>query len=135
MFEISKELHLVLQNAQKEAKEKGHEYLTLEHIFKALLDNEKIIKVLHECGGNVALMREQVERYLKQFLQSYALEDSAIPQETLAVTRVIEIMIGHVRGSQRQQAQVSDLLAAMLEEEKAFCTQIVRTQGILRLHR
>lgn len=134
MFEISKELNLVLQNAQKEAKEKGHEYLTLEHIFKALLDNEKIIKVLQECGGNVALMREQVERYLKQFLQSYALEDSAIPQETLAVTRVIEIMIGHVRGSQRQQAQVSDLLAAMLEEEKAFCTQILSAQGITRLN-
>lgn len=134
MFEISKELNLVLQNAQKEAKTRGHEYLTLEHIFKALLENPKIIKALQECGGNVALMKEQVEHYLKQFLQSYALEDSAIPQETLAVTRVIEIMIGHVRGSQRQQAQVSDLLAAILEEEKAFCTQILNAQGITRLN-
>lgn len=134
MFEISKELNLVLQNAQKEAKTRGHEYLTLEHIFKVLLENPKIIKALQECGGNVALMKEQVEHYLKQFLQSYALEDSAIPQETLAVTRVIEIMIGHVRGSQRQQAQVSDLLAAILEEEKAFCTQILNAQGITRLN-
>lgn len=134
MFEISKELNLVLQNAQKEAKTRGHEYLTLEHIFKALLENPKIIKVLQECGGNVALMNEQVERYLKHFLQSYALKDSEIPQETLAVTRVIEIMIGHVRGAQREQAQVSDLLAAILEEEKAFCTQILNAHGITRLN-
>lgn len=57
-----------------------------------------------------------------------------MPQETLAVTRVIEMMITHVRGSQRKQAQVSDLLAAILEEEKAFCTQVLKTQGITRLN-
>ncbi|MBX7490178.1 AAA family ATPase [Helicobacter turcicus] len=136
MFEISKELNIVLQNAQKEAKEQGHEYLTLEHIFHALLENKKIIKTLQECGGNVEVMKRQVERYLKQFLQSYPKhqEDGVMPQETLAVTRVIEIMIGHVKGSQRQQAQVSDLLAAILEEEKAFCAQVLNTQGITRLN-
>lgn len=135
MFEISKELNIVLQNAQKGAKEKGHEYLTLEHIFYALLENKKIIKALQECGGNVEIMKKQIERYLKQYLQSYPerQDESTIPQETLAVTRVIEIMIGHVKGSQRQQAQVSDLLAAILEEEKAFCAQILNAQGITRL--
>lgn len=134
MFEISKELNIVLQNAQKEAKEKGHEYLTLEHIFYALLENKKIIKTLQDCGGNVEIMKKQIQRYLKQFLQSYPDQNEAIPQETLAVTRVIEIMIGHVKGSQRQQAQVSDLLAAILEEEKAFCAQILNAQGITRLN-
>ncbi|MCI5969497.1 AAA family ATPase [Helicobacter sp.] len=136
MFEISKELNVVLQNAQKEAKNKGHEYLTLEHIFYALLENKKITKVLQECGGNVEIMKKQVERYLKQFLQSYPerQKEGFMPQETLAVTRVIEIMIGHVKGSQRRQAQVSDLLAAILEEEKAFCAQILSAQGITRLN-
>lgn len=136
MFEISKELNVVLQNAQKEAKDKGHEYLTLEHIFYALLENEKITKTLQDCGGNVEIMKKQIQRYLKQFLQSYPerQEQGAMPQETLAVTRVIEIMIGHVKGSQRQQAQVSDLLAAILEEEKAFCAQILNAQGITRLN-
>lgn len=136
MFEISKELNVVLQNAQKEAKDKGHEYLTLEHIFYALLENEKITKTLQDCGGNVEIMKKQIQRYLKQFLQSYPerQEQGVMPQETLAVTRVIEIMIGHVKGSQRQQAQVSDLLAAILEEEKAFCAQILNAQGITRLN-
>ncbi|TLD82428.1 AAA family ATPase [Helicobacter sp. MIT 11-5569] len=136
MFEISKELNIVLQKAQKEAKAHGHEYLTLEHIFYALLGNKKIIKALEECGGNVEIMKKQVERYLKQFLQSYPKEneEGVMPQETLAVTRVIEIMIGHVKGAQRQQAQVSDLLAAILEEEKAFCAQILSAQGITRLN-
>ena len=89
MFEISKELKIVLHNAQKEAREQGHEYLTLEHIFQALLENEKIIKALQECGGNVEIMKKQVQHYLKQFLQACPKEESIIPQETLAVSRVI----------------------------------------------
>lgn len=136
MFEISKELNIVLQNAQKEAKIQGHEYLTLEHIFMALLENKTIIKTLEVCGGDIAIMKAQVKRYLKQFLQisPKMQEGSEIPQETLAVTRVIEIMVSHVKGSQRKQAQVSDLLAALLEEEKAFCAQVLKAQGITRLN-
>ncbi|WP_276952655.1 AAA family ATPase [Helicobacter rodentium] len=136
MFEISKELNLVLQNAQKEAKTRGHEYLTLEHIFQALLENPKIIKALQECGGNIDIMKQQIKRYLEHFLNAFpeCKNNNEMPQETLAVTRVIEMMISHVRGSQRKQAQVSDLLAAILEEEKAFCTQILKTQGITRLN-
>ncbi len=136
MFEISKELNIVLQNAQKEAKIRGHEYLTLEHIFQALLENEKIIKALQECGGNIDIMKQQIKRYLEHFLITFPeyKSNNEMPQETLAVTRVIEMMISHVRGSQRKQAQVGDLLAAILEEEKAFCTQILKTQGITRLN-
>ncbi|WP_297812867.1 AAA family ATPase [uncultured Helicobacter sp.] len=136
MFEISKELNVVLQNAQKEAKTRGHEYLTLEHIFQALLENQKVIKALQECGGNIDIMKQQIKRYLEHFLTTFPeyKSNSEMPQETLAVTRVIEMMISHVRGSQRKQAQVSDLLAAILEEEKAFCTQILKTQGITRLN-
>lgn len=135
MFEISKELNIVLQNAQKDAKNRGHEYLTLEHIFQALLENEKIIKALQECGGNIDIMKQQIKRYLEHFLVTFPeyKNNNEMPQETLAVTRVIEMMISHVRGSQRKQAQVGDLLAAILEEEKAFCTQILKTQGITRL--
>ncbi|WP_300706608.1 MULTISPECIES: AAA family ATPase [Helicobacter] len=136
MFEISKELNVVLQNAQKEAKLRGHEYLTLEHIFQALLENKKVIKALQECGGNIEIMKQQVKRYLEHFLTAFPeyKDNNEMPQETLAVTRVIEMMISHVRGSQRKQAQVSDLLAAILEEEKAFCTQVLKTQGITRLN-
>lgn len=136
MLEISKELNSVLQNAQKEAKIRGHEYLTLEHIFQALLENEKIIKALQECGGNIDIMKQQIKRYLEHFLVAFPeyKNNNEMPQETLAVTRVIEMMISHVRGSQRKQAQVGDLLAAILEEEKAFCTQILKTQGITRLN-
>ena len=90
---------------------------------------------MQECGGNIEIMKQQVKRYLEHFLTAFPeyKENNEMPQETLAVTRVIEMMISHVRGSQRKQAQVRDLLAAILEEEKAFCTQVLKTQGITRL--
>ena len=133
MIEISKELNYVLQNAQNRAKHLGHEYLTLEHIFQSLLENPTIIKALQECGGNIQTIKSQIERYLLHFLQPYS-NSNETPMETLAVTRVIEIMISHVKGSQRKEAQVGDLLAAILEEDKAFCTQVLKAQGITRLN-
>ena len=133
MIEISKELNYVLQNAQNRAKHLGHEYLTLEHIFQSLLENPTIIKALQECGGKIQTIKSQIERYLLHFLQPYS-NSNETPMETLAVTRVIEIMISHVKGSQRKEAQVGDLLAAILEEDKAFCTQVLKAQGITRLN-
>ncbi len=133
MIEISKELNYVLQSAQNRARHLGHEYLTLEHIFHSLLDNQTIIKTIQECGGNIKAIKSQIERYLAHFLQSYP-NANELPIETLAVTRVIEIMVSHVKGAQRKEAQVSDLLAAILEEDKAFCTQLLKAQGITRLN-
>ena len=133
MIEISKELNYVLQNAQNRAKHLGHEYLTLEHIFQSLLENPTIIKALQECGGNIQTIKSQIERYLLHFLQPYS-NSNETSMETLAVTRVIEIMISHVKGSQRKEAQVGELLAAILEEDKAFCTQVLKAQGITRLN-
>lgn len=133
MIEISKELNIVLQNAQNSAKELGHEYLTLEHIFQAMLNNIKVRKILRDCGGDVSIIKREIHKYLTHYLQK---QDStnAMPTETLAVTRVIEIMIGHVKGSQRNEAQISDLLAAILEEDKAFCAKLLKSQGITRLN-
>ncbi|EES90092.1 AAA family ATPase [Helicobacter canadensis] len=133
MIEISKELNYILQAAQSRAKHLGHEYLTLEHIFHSLLDSQTVIKAIQECGGNIKALKSQIERYLTHFLQSHP-DASELPIETLAVTRVIEIMVSHVKGAQRKEAQVGDLLAAILEEDKAFCTQLLKAQGITRLN-
>ncbi len=133
MIEISRELNFILKSAQNNAKDLGHEYLTLEHLFHALLSNPKIIKTLQECGGNVEIIKEQIEAYLLNHIQKHQ-NHSEMPIETLAVTRVIEIMINHVRGSQRKEAQVGDLLAAILEEDKAFCSKVLHNQGISRLN-
>ncbi|MDD6056434.1 MAG: AAA family ATPase [Helicobacteraceae bacterium] len=135
MFEISRDLNKVLQNAQSSAKSKGHEYLTLEHLFLALLENKEIVRILNDCGGNIEELKKTIEKYLKQYFQSYPeiKNGETLPQETLAVTRVIEIMIGNVKGGDRKQAQVSDLLAAILEEEKSYCFKILKGRGITRL--
>ena len=133
MIEISKELNIVLQNAQNSAKELGHEYLTLEHIFQAMLNNIKIRKILRDCGGDVSIIKREIHKYLTYYLQKQE-NTNAMPTETLAVTRVIEVMIGHVKGSQRNEAQISDLLAAILEEDKAFCAKLLKSQGITRLN-
>ncbi|CAM2853162.1 AAA family ATPase [Helicobacter burdigaliensis] len=130
MIEISKELNLILQSAQKNAKAFKHEYLTTEHIFYELLFNARMVKVLETCGGNIHQIREKIYQYLVKNIQ---VAKEAEPIETLALSRIIEMMISHVRGSQRKEASVEDLLVAILEEDKAYSTQVLKSFGITRL--
>lgn len=130
MIEISKELNHILQGAQKNAKTFKHEYLTTEHIFYELLFNARMVQALEACGGNIQQIREKIYQYLVKNIQ---VTQGADPIETLALSRIIEMMISHVRGSQRKEASVEDLLVAILEEDKAYSTQVLKSFGITRL--
>ena len=132
MIEITKELNIALQNAQTNARLWRHEYLTIEHIFHALLQNSSVVRILEACGGDIPRLKMQIDKYLKKHLQS--IEDkNHIPTDTVALSRVIEKTVAHVKGSQRNAVEISDVLAAILEE-KSYSTQIMNAQGITRLN-
>lgn len=130
---ISGTLGKVFSQALLWAKEQRHEYLTIEHIFLALLNASEVVSILRSCGGNVSFMRQKIERYLKENIQSLS-EEGGDPLETLALSRVVESMLRHVQGAEKKEADVGDLLAAILEEEHAYATQVMKAQGITRLH-
>lgn len=132
MIEITKELNIALQNAQANARLWRHEYLTIEHIFHALLQNPNIIRILEACGGDILRLKIQIDKYFKKHLQ--IMEDkNHIPTDTVALSRLIEKTVAHVKGSQRNAVEISDVLAAILEE-KSYSTQIMNAQGITRLN-
>ncbi len=130
---ISGELNVVFSEALALAKEKRHEYLTVEHIFLALLGHKEAIALLRECGGNVSFMKQKVTRYLSENLKSSEEEVTHDPFETLALSRVIESMLRHTRGAEKKEAGVGDLLAAIFEEEHSYSTYVLKSQGISRL--
>ncbi len=128
---INSSLNSVFHGAFDFAQARKHEYLTLEHLFLALLENEEVIALLRGCGGNVAMMRQKVARYLEENIESS--KENVEPVQTLALERVLESMMQHVRGSERAEAGVDDLLVAICEEEDSYCVQLLRTEGITRL--
>jgi len=130
---ISSELNAIFQKALLYAKDQRHEYLTIEHVFYALLGSKEGIAIIRECGGDVAAMRSMVSRYLSMTLQKLPEDVTQEPFETVALSRMIDQMIRHIQSAQKQQAEVGDLVAAIYEEKHTYACQILIENDIKRV--
>lgn len=130
---ISNELNAVFQKALTYAKDQHHEYLTIEHVFFALLGSDEGIRILKECGGDVHYMRETIAKYLTQNMQPLPDDVEQEPYETVALSRMIDQMIRHIQSAQKENASVGDLLAAIFEEEHSYSFSILEQQEISRV--
>ena len=130
---ISAELNSIFQKALTYAKDQHHEYLTIEHVFFALLGSKEGIAIIRECGGNVEAMREAVAAYLSETMQPLPEDVNQEPFETVALSRMIDKMIKHIQSAQKEQADVGDLMAAVFEEEHTFAIALLKEQEISRV--
>lgn len=85
---ISKALNQVLSAAFQDAKERGHEYLTLDHLLYVLLDDTTVSQVIRECNGNLEILKNQLNEFLGtlECLPEGTRED---PVQTVAFQRVV----------------------------------------------
>ncbi len=130
---ISAELNAVFQKALLYAKDQRHEYLSIEHVFFALLSSKEGTYIIKECGGDVELMRESVSTYLNSSMTALPEDVTQEPFETVALSRLIDQMIRHIQGAQKEEADVGDLLAAIFEEEHAYSVTVLEEFGIERV--
>jgi len=130
---ISSELNAVFQKALTYAKDQHHEYLTIEHVFFALLSADEGVRILKECGGDVHAMREAVATFLMQNMEPLPEEVDQEPFETVALSRMIDQMIRHIQSAQKDHATIGDLLAAIFEEEHSYAFSILEQQEISRV--
>jgi len=130
---INSELNAVFQKALTYAKDQHHEYLTIEHVFFALLGSDEGIRILKECGGDVQAMRESIATFLMQNMEPLPDDIEQEPFETVALSRMIDQMIRHIQSAQKESAGVGDLLAALFEEEHSYAAAILEQQEIFRV--
>lgn len=130
---ISSELNAVFQKALTYAKDQHHEYLTIEHVFFALLSSDEGVRILKECGANVHVMRESLANFLMQNMEPLPDEVEQEPFETVALSRMIDQMIRHIQSAQKENASVGDLLAAIFEEEHSYAYALLEQQEISRV--
>ena len=130
---ISAELNSIFQKALIYAKDQRHEYLTIEHVFFAMLGSKEGIAIIKECGGDVEAMREAAANYLSETMQSLPEDVNQEPFETVALSRMIDTMIKHIQSAQKEQAEVGDLMAAVFEEEHTFAIALLQDQEISRV--
>lgn len=130
---VSQELNFVFNDAVTYVRKHRYEYITVDHVFFALLGNEQIAKILTNCGASINFLYRSLEKYFLANPQSVPVDENYEPLETVALSRVIESMMLHVKSAGKSEATVYDLLVAILEETNAFCVSMLMQQGIDRL--
>ena len=130
---VSSELNSIFSDAISFAKESRHEYITVEHIFFALLHNPNIEQILVSCGVDVESVKNSLEAYFVQSIEKIPSENNFEPFETVSLTRVIEGMMMQVRGAGKKEAHLTDMLIALFDEEHSFSVTLLRQYGVEKL--
>jgi ATP-dependent Clp protease ATP-binding subunit ClpA len=128
---ITRELQATLKAAVEEAAGRRHEYVTLEHLLLALLSDKRAAEVVRQCGGDVSLLRRELEIFLSERLES--LEGAEEPQQTIMFTRVVQYALLQAEGSGQKVVDGGNVLAALFQAEQSYAVYLLKAQGITRL--
>jgi len=130
---LSKELEFTLNLAFKEAREKNHEFMTVEHLLYALLSNPSAAEVLRACGGNLDQLRQDVGTFLEETTPKLAPGDSRETQPTLGFQRVLQRAVFHVQSSNKNEVTGANVLVAIFSEQESQAVYFLNKLDITRL--
>ncbi|SEO51228.1 ATP-dependent Clp protease ATP-binding subunit ClpA [Aquisalimonas asiatica] len=130
---LSKELEFTLNLAFKEAREKRHEFLTVEHLLLALTDNPTAVNVLRACGANLDDLKKDLEAFLDETTPLLPPNDSRETQPTLGFQRVLQRAILHVQSAGIKEVTGANVLVAIFSEQESQSVYFLHKQSITRL--
>lgn len=130
---LSKELEASLNNAFNEAREKRHEYITVEHLLLSLLDNNSANVVLQACGTDLALLGIELKEYLDNNTPVFGDVVAGEVQPTLGFQRVLQRAVFHVQSSGKKEVVGANVLVAMFGEQESQAVYLLNQQNINRL--
>ena len=127
---LSPELKQTLDTAIQETRRRKHEYITLEHLLLALLDDPSARRVLQGCGADTEVLRAELEEFLEDNIPT--LEEESDVQQTVAVGRVLQRAVLHVQGAGKQEVTGANLLVALYAEPESYAVYLLEEQKIRR---
>jgi len=129
---LSKELEFTLNLAFKEAQEKKHEFITVEHLLLALLDNPAAADVLRACGANMDELRNELTQFIDSNTPELAVEDIRDVQPTLGFQRVMQRTLFHVQAAGKDEATGANVLVAIFTERESHAAYYLQQQDMTR---
>jgi len=132
---IAQELEVSLHMAFVEARQQRHEFITVEHLLLALLDNPSAAEVLRACSANIDDLRKSLVTFIKDNTPQVAGSDDVDTQPTLGFQRVIQRAIMHVQstGSGKKEVTGANVLVAIFGEKDSHAVYYLHQQGVTRL--
>ena len=130
---LSKELEFTLNAAFKQARENSHEFMTVEHLLLALIDNPAAAKVLRACGAQLEKLKAEVAEYVEENTPMLADKDERETQPTLGFQRVLQRAVFHVQSSGKKEVTGANVLVAIFGERESQAVYFLGKQNINRL--
>lgn len=130
---ISKELSATLGFAVREAKKRRHEYVCLEHVLYAIVHDTGGINIIENCGGNVEKLKEKLDTFLSEKMDSVSVEGDYILQQTIGFQRVIQRAVNQVRSAEKQEVSLGDIIASIFMEKDSHAVYFLKAEGVTRL--
>jgi ATP-dependent Clp protease ATP-binding subunit ClpA len=130
MMEIHEELNSILMTAFNEAKNRGHEYLTPEHILYAALETETGQDIIYGAGGEPDSIRRKLDLFFTEKMEQ--VEGIDEPAQSFQFKSVMERAIFHLTTAQKNLLETGDVLIAIYDEELSFASFYLQHEGITR---
>ncbi|MEM9301268.1 MAG: ATP-dependent Clp protease ATP-binding subunit ClpA [Pseudomonadota bacterium] len=130
---FSKDLEQTISQSYKRARARRHEFMTVEHLFLALLDNPSAVNVLTACGANLEVLRQELKDIIEQTVPVLPGSDERDTQPTLGFQRVLQRAVYHVQSSGKKEVTGANVLVAIFGEKDSHAVYFLHKQDISRL--
>jgi ATP-dependent Clp protease ATP-binding subunit ClpA len=130
---LSKELEFTLNQAFKKARERRHEFMTVEHLLLALLDNPSAQPVLRACGVDLDKLRHELDTFIEQTVPVLPASSERDIQPTLGFQRVLQRAVFHVQSSEKKETTGANVLVAIFSEKEAQAVYFLNKHNVTRL--
>jgi len=129
---ISKELESTLNIALKEAKRRRHEYVSLEHLLYALLQDKDASRAIINCGGDIDRLRKSLDEFFNGQMDALPEGVDQEPHQTLGFHRILQRAVIHAQSAEKKEINGGNLLIAMFREPDSYAVYLLEEQGITR---
>lgn len=130
---IAQELEVSLHMAFVEARQKRHEFITVEHLLLTLIDNPSAAEVLRACAADIDALRKELTDFIGEHTPTVGGTEEIETQPTLGFQRVIQRAILHVQSSGKKEVTGANVLVAIFGEKDSHAVYFLQRQGITRL--
>ncbi|HEX9852376.1 MAG TPA: ATP-dependent Clp protease ATP-binding subunit ClpA [Woeseiaceae bacterium] len=130
---LSSELEFCLNEAFQNARDRRHEFMTVEHLLLALLDIPKVHEILKACNTNVGQLRRQLTEFIDEATPLVSPEEETEVQPTLGFQRVLQRAVFHVQSSGKKEVTGSNVLVAIFSEKQSQAVYFLSLQDVTRL--
>lgn len=131
---LNKDIELTLNSAFRDARGKRHEFMTVEHLLLALLDNESASRVLIACGVEIDKLKKELFEFVDSTTPLISVSESdRETQPTLGFQRVLQRAVFHVQSSGKKEVTGANVLVAIFSEQESQAVYFLKQQDIARI--